>query len=240
MLDVHPPHTPTHTWKDFFLHIATITVGLLIAVGLEQTVETIHRAQERRALIAAFHAECEENLKLLDSNVAAGRNSVIYFQGVIVALRDAKPQAGFMTVTLPSIGDTHTGHSPSRAVWTAAKASGKVALLDESLAQVYDRVDFQAAQFDQTLEPLNEARERMDYFRLRNNLDWKPQATVHLTLAQRDELLGLFTDLAIAGDARRGWGAEWQGATRAILGGVVKRDAMFPYIDQTVAAARPQ
>jgi 7,8-dihydropterin-6-yl-methyl-4-(beta-D-ribofuranosyl)aminobenzene 5'-phosphate synthase len=24
MLDVHPPHTPTHTWKDFSIHIATI------------------------------------------------------------------------------------------------------------------------------------------------------------------------------------------------------------------------
>jgi hypothetical protein len=39
MLDVHPLHSPTHTWKDFFLHIATIVIGLLIAVGLEQTVE---------------------------------------------------------------------------------------------------------------------------------------------------------------------------------------------------------
>ena len=42
MLDVHPPHAPTHTWRDFFIHIATITVGLLIAVGLEQAVEFLH------------------------------------------------------------------------------------------------------------------------------------------------------------------------------------------------------
>jgi hypothetical protein len=27
------------TWKDFFIHIAAIAVGLLIAIGLEQTVE---------------------------------------------------------------------------------------------------------------------------------------------------------------------------------------------------------
>ena len=39
MLDVHPPQSATHTWKDFFIHIATICIGLLIAVGLEQTVE---------------------------------------------------------------------------------------------------------------------------------------------------------------------------------------------------------
>jgi hypothetical protein len=37
MLDVHVPH-PTHTWKDFFIHIATIVGDLLIAVGVEQLV----------------------------------------------------------------------------------------------------------------------------------------------------------------------------------------------------------
>jgi hypothetical protein len=36
MLDVYPPHHPTHTWRDFFIHVATI------CVGLEQTVAAIH------------------------------------------------------------------------------------------------------------------------------------------------------------------------------------------------------
>ncbi len=54
MLDVHPPHQAAHTWKDFFIHIATIVVGLLIAIGLEQTVEYVHHqrqvAETRREL----------------------------------------------------------------------------------------------------------------------------------------------------------------------------------------------
>ena len=54
MLDVHPPHEAAHSWKDFFIHIATITIGLLIAVGLEQTVEYFHGrhqlAEAREAL----------------------------------------------------------------------------------------------------------------------------------------------------------------------------------------------
>lgn len=54
MLDVHAPQQSVHTWKDFFIHIATIVVGLLIAVGLEQTVEHFHHehqvAQIREAL----------------------------------------------------------------------------------------------------------------------------------------------------------------------------------------------
>ncbi|GAC1676716.1 MAG: hypothetical protein NVS9B2_27370 [Steroidobacteraceae bacterium] len=42
MLEVHAPHETVHTWKDFFIHIATISVGLLIAIGLEQIVEHFH------------------------------------------------------------------------------------------------------------------------------------------------------------------------------------------------------
>ena len=34
-LDVHAPHEPIHGVKDFLLHLLTITVGLLIAVGLK-------------------------------------------------------------------------------------------------------------------------------------------------------------------------------------------------------------
>ena len=36
MLDVHPAHHAANTWRDFFIHIATIVLGLLIAVSLEQ------------------------------------------------------------------------------------------------------------------------------------------------------------------------------------------------------------
>jgi hypothetical protein len=46
MLDVHSPHESIHTWRDFFIHIATIVVGLCIAVGLEQTVEFFHHRHQ--------------------------------------------------------------------------------------------------------------------------------------------------------------------------------------------------
>ena len=39
MIDVHPAPHAAHTWKDFLIHIATIVVGLLIALSLEQTIE---------------------------------------------------------------------------------------------------------------------------------------------------------------------------------------------------------
>ena len=76
MLDVHPPHAPTHTWKDFFIHIATIVVGLLIAVALEQTVEWLHhrhQAEQARELILdevkTNSATLEDTNRLLDHHV---------------------------------------------------------------------------------------------------------------------------------------------------------------------------
>ncbi len=42
MLDVHAPHGKVEGWKDFFVHLFTITIGLLIALGLEGCVEWQH------------------------------------------------------------------------------------------------------------------------------------------------------------------------------------------------------
>src|ERR1039458_4923029 len=33
MLDIHPAQHAASTWRDFFIHIATIVLGLMIAVG---------------------------------------------------------------------------------------------------------------------------------------------------------------------------------------------------------------
>ena len=40
-MEVHPPDHAIHSWRDFIIHIATIVVGLLIAIGLEQSVEAL-------------------------------------------------------------------------------------------------------------------------------------------------------------------------------------------------------
>jgi hypothetical protein len=71
MLDVHAPHDTVRTWKDFFIHIAAIAVGLLIAIGLEQTVEYFHHrhqvaeirrslAEEHRINEVIFTSACNE------------------------------------------------------------------------------------------------------------------------------------------------------------------------------------
>jgi hypothetical protein len=62
MLDVHAPHEGIHTWKSFFVHIATIVIGLLIAIGLEQTVEYFHHRNQVAAVRESLSLERRYNI----------------------------------------------------------------------------------------------------------------------------------------------------------------------------------
>ncbi len=65
MLEVHPAHHTPNTWRDFFIHIATIVVGLLIAVGLKQTVEYFHHRHQVTEIREALRGDMETSMKLL-------------------------------------------------------------------------------------------------------------------------------------------------------------------------------
>src|ERR1700722_1965710 len=69
VLDVHMPHA-THTWKDFWIHLGTITAGLLIAISLEQSVEKLHQLRQQHELEASLHMECEVNKERAEVNFA--------------------------------------------------------------------------------------------------------------------------------------------------------------------------
>ena len=67
-MDVHAPHQPLHTWKDFWIHLGTITIGLLIAISLEQSVEGLHHLHQRHQLEEDLRAEAAKNILILDRN----------------------------------------------------------------------------------------------------------------------------------------------------------------------------
>lgn len=128
MLDVHVPH-PTHTWRDFFIHIATITVGLLIAVSLEQAVESIHHHRQRQELIQSLledakkaTLDAEEYGRYINLRNAWLRQRLAQ---VRLAISTRQP----LSVSPPFIATfPNTPDSPS---WTAAKSSGLLSVLSQ-------------------------------------------------------------------------------------------------------------
>jgi len=72
MLDGHAPHQTVHTWKDFLIHIAAITIGLLMALGLESTVEWLHHRHDAQQALELLQQELDQNRKVLKADVADG------------------------------------------------------------------------------------------------------------------------------------------------------------------------
>ena len=73
MIEVHPPHENVHTWRQFLIHIAAITIGLLIAIGLEQTVVYFHHRHQLQEARRELTAELEDNRRVLAKNLDAVR-----------------------------------------------------------------------------------------------------------------------------------------------------------------------
>ena len=72
MLDVHAPHQTVHTWKDFLVHIAAISIGLLIALGLEATVQWVHHKHQAQQALELLKQEIDRNRIALKNDMRSG------------------------------------------------------------------------------------------------------------------------------------------------------------------------
>lgn len=147
MIDVHVPHRSEHTWTDFLIHIATIAVGLLIAIALEQTVEAIHHHHQRIQLQSDLHDEAVNNRGIIAHDLRI-QDLGPWFQQAIDAVASATPSQGRIRVTLPlapciagSVGNAAFRYfAPSEAVWTTARESSLVGLLPVEQARMNARL----------------------------------------------------------------------------------------------------
>ena len=132
MIDVHPPHTAAHSWREFCVHIATIVIGLLIAIGLEQTVEAIHQHREARETHEALQREYEINRRSLSEEAvlwkrgtAALQNNLLVFQYLQQHPRASQDELpGILVWDISSVVFT-------RSAWSTAQQTGIVKLLPQ-------------------------------------------------------------------------------------------------------------
>ncbi len=90
MLEVHPPEHAAHTWRDFFVHIATIVVGLLIAIGLEQSVEWVHHKHLVHQAHGNLEVEARFNQRKFQENeagLATTQRALLFDMGTLRNLR---------------------------------------------------------------------------------------------------------------------------------------------------------
>ncbi len=62
-MEIHAPESPVHSLKDFFIHISIVTLGILIALGLEGLREAVHNRHLVRETRENVHTEMELTLQ---------------------------------------------------------------------------------------------------------------------------------------------------------------------------------
>jgi hypothetical protein len=159
MLDVHPPHESINTWKGFVLHIATIVIGLLIAVGLEQTVEYFHHRREVREAREALAAEHEENIRRYHDNVHGHLLRLANHNNDQRVLRFLLAHPGTPQDKLPGVmtfGEI-TLAEPVEAAWSTVERSEVASLLPpaelRNLATEYKELERESQVFHEFVKP---------------------------------------------------------------------------------------
>lgn len=115
-----------NSWSEFFVHIATIVLGLLIAVGLEQTVEYFHHRHLAGEARAGIQKELVRDASLLHQNqdrLLADQQSL---EKDLVLLDSSDiPDAQ----TLGGLQYSWRLFQIVDAAWSAAKIDGSIALI---------------------------------------------------------------------------------------------------------------
>jgi hypothetical protein len=143
MLDMHAPHQLVHTWRDFFIHIATIVVGLLIAVALEQTIEALHHRNQRSKLEEEMRAVFESDIKVDEEDFRKLARFRAYLAELRVAIQTRVD--GQSSPAAPAPDDPRMAILiiyPSLAPYEAAKENGTVALLPTDRLRLYSRISY--------------------------------------------------------------------------------------------------
>jgi len=219
MLDVHPAHHAATTWRDFFIHIATIVLGLMIAVGLEQSVEALHRHHERDQLRAALDAESHQIL----FDTTRGETSATLDLQWIKQMEDQVSAAARDHHPIDKLAQRtpYGADVPDEPVYKASKASGKLALLTEEETVAYGELDGVLTRNDIRYEHWTEALRALDTS-VRDLAFALPTGAKPLSAASPTDLNQLYTlmvQFEVATRDMRYWSRQARGAATALLAG---------------------
>lgn len=134
MLDVHAPHGPTHTWRDFLVHIAAIAIGLLLALGLERFAEYVHERHQLRQARRELASELADNRRSWTGNVSEVsriQQKLTADLRIIQALRSHAPEVG------EQFDYSVRFFAAKDGPWQAVRQSGSLELMPDAEMQNY-------------------------------------------------------------------------------------------------------
>lgn len=219
MIDIHPPHHAATTKRDFVIHLATIVFGILIALGLEQTIEILHQRQQRYDLRQGALADARIYLHDVDQNRAANTQEIedltARIDQVLAAITQHRP--------LPP-----PGYRPALEISTirlgnlsAAKASGLINLLSQDEIASASDAEVGVVKAEARKERAQEAATKRIAFeqRFQSGFPSGPFDFSRITPAQLNEYLGLLIEERVRRTETLAYLDEMHRGTEAYLSG---------------------
>jgi hypothetical protein len=138
VLEVHPPHEPIYGWRDFFIHLATITIGLLIALSLEGCVEFWHRRQLVHEAEASLQIEIAANAREVQKALYNVREEqkvltqdVVMLRKIIANPKTPNQETPVIKFDLPAFDEVS---------WETAKSTGALSYMPYEQAHEYSEL----------------------------------------------------------------------------------------------------
>jgi hypothetical protein len=216
-MDVHPPHHGIHSWRDFLVHMGTICLGLLIAIGLEQSVEAWHRAQEHHELREALDRDSRQTISDTLRTEKYAEALIPWLLERMKQVRAALATHGRLgPKTPPPLNDFDI---PEDVAFQAAKTSGALALLSPEETRAYFEADWVNLSMARAYENLQTARHGVQEYELEFR---SPPAPADFSAATAEELhryLDLLSSQLEAGVNFLFWSQDLRGVETALLRG---------------------
>jgi len=134
-MEIHAPHEPLHSWKDFAYHMLTVVLGILIALGLENLVEWNHHRRMARETSDALVGEIRRNA----ASVRVGLTAEPALEARLrEALRLAAHPEKATNAALPDLGFSVLALSAT--AWSTAQYSGALAWMEPAQVSAFARV----------------------------------------------------------------------------------------------------
>jgi hypothetical protein len=188
-MEVHAPEHGIHSWRDFFVHMGTICLGLLIALGLEQAAEAVHRAHQRTELREALDIDSQQAAIDAKRSEHFSDQMIAWLTMRIGQVRTAITTKGVIPKFVPPhVDEFDLVIDPS---FQAARSSGLLALLPQREIIAYSEADAVTGNIAASYARLGEARTSLQQFSFRfRSADGTPDYS-HATPEEQQRYLEL-------------------------------------------------
>jgi hypothetical protein len=138
VLEVHPPNEPVRGWHDFFVHLATITIGLLIALSLEGCVEFWQHRHLVHEAEASMQIEIDANARELNGALEDVRKEQEFLKNDIAVMKKV--------IANPKVANREDMRVDFRirtfadVSWKTAQSTGALSYMPYERAQEYSNI----------------------------------------------------------------------------------------------------